>query len=93
MPQDKYYSTPIGVSDPSNEFYAVVPSDSDDLPQGPPKALYIGTGGDLAVLGPDNEDPDQSVLFANVQSGSTLPIRPSRVLDDGTTAADIVALY
>jgi len=54
-----------------------------------PKAIYVGTGGDLAVQLVDDAG---TVTFKNVAGGSVLPIRVQRVLETGTSAADIVGL-
>jgi hypothetical protein len=53
-----------------------------------PRALYIGTGGDLTVAMPDGD----IVLFKGVPGGTILPVRVSQVRA-ATVAADIVALY
>ena len=50
-------------------------------------ALYIGTTGNVAI-----KSGATDVVFANVQSGSFLPIK-GEVIDDGlTTATDVVWL-
>lgn len=73
-------------SDPAQGAGAVTPD--ADLPKHC-RALYVGTGGDLAVLMSDAS----TVTLKAVPAGSLLPIRVRRVLSDGTTASDIVALY
>jgi hypothetical protein len=73
---------------PSAAPFAVMPSDSTEL-QAIPKALYVGTGGDVAVRGVRG---DADVLFRNVPAGSVLDVRARFVRATGTTAADIVAL-
>lgn len=64
----------------------VTPSDTVALTV-PTRALWVGTGGDIAVkLG-------GSVLsLVNVPDGRLLPICPTHVMSTGTTASDIVAL-
>jgi len=52
----------------------------------PPRAVYIGTDGDLAVT----DQNGTSVTF--VDAGGLLPIRPSRILTAGTTASGIIAI-
>ncbi len=88
--QDKYHGEGIGVNDPSNEFYPVEPANTSDLPHGQPKALFIGTGGNLTCVG---EGSDEPVLFKNLPDGCWAPIRPRRIMITGTDAEDIVALY
>ncbi len=87
MPQDRFPSTD-SVTSPARECFAVVPSDTEELPQ-IPKALYVGTGGDLVLNGASG-GPD--VVFRNVPNGMILDLRPSFVRSTGTTAADIVGL-
>jgi hypothetical protein len=55
-----------------------------------PRALWVGTGGDVAVkfAGSATE-----VVLANVPDGTLLPIRPTHLVSVTTTAADIVALW
>jgi hypothetical protein len=76
-------------SAPAGYARAVTRSDTASITDQPPKALYVGTGGDLVAVFGD----DSTVTFKNVASGALLPIRPKRVNATGTTAADIVALY
>jgi hypothetical protein len=67
---------------------AVTTSDSTNL-SSTARALYIGTGGDVVALMPD----DSEVTFKNAQSGQILPVRVKRVNATNTTASNIVALY
>lgn len=78
------------LSDQSSACAAVSTSDSADLAQ-IPKALFIGTGGNIALT-LANDTTGTSVTFKNVPSGTVLPVRPSRVWATNTTATDIVAL-
>lgn len=73
--------------DPSTYFTAVTPHDTNEIT--PPRALYIGTSGDVAVIGRTGA----AVTLKAVPQGTVLPIRPKIVKSTGTTAADIVALY
>lgn len=88
MPADDYGSQADTVSSPSLAPFAIVPNDSTDLTR-IPKALWIGTGGDVNVQGVNNANP---VLFQNVPNGFILPVRARRVLATSTTATGIVAL-
>lgn len=65
----------------------VTPSDSATLMK-VTRAVYVGTGGDLAVhlIG------GTAITFKNVANGTLLPIRVDQVLATGTTADDIRAL-
>lgn len=66
--------------------FAITPADSD-LPT-MARALYVGTGGNLAVT----TTQDSTVTFYNVASGTVLPVSVKRVFSTGTTAADIVGM-
>ncbi|WP_197425924.1 hypothetical protein [Erythrobacter sp. CCH5-A1] len=68
--------------------YAIVPHDTDPLPV-VPKAIYIGTGGDVTLRG---IGADADVTLKNLVSGQEICIRASHVRATGTTAGDLVAL-
>jgi hypothetical protein len=78
---------------PLNETYAAVslatvtPSDSVPLAN-PSRAIYVGSGGDLAVVMLDGS----TGTFKNAAAGSLLPIVVSQVKLTGTTASNILAL-
>ena len=74
-------------SDPAYRLEAVTPSDSTDLTGA--RALYVGTAGNLLVRLPGA--PTTTVTLANVQAGTFIPIRVTRVMA-ATTASDIVAV-
>lgn len=77
---------------PATKAAAVTASDSTVVNA---RALYVGTGGTVAVhmLGNAASPGETSVSFVNVPSGTLLPISCYRVLSTGTTASNIVALY
>jgi outer membrane receptor protein involved in Fe transport len=77
------------VSSPARRAVTVVPNDSQPLAE-IPKALFVGTGGTIALRGVGG-GADQ--LFKNVPNGSVLPFRAEFVRATGTTATDILALY
>lgn len=74
-------------SAPSRSVRAVTPHDSNPLPT-LPKALYVGTGGHVALRCVDDM---ADVVFRNVPSGSIIRARASHVRATGTTASDILA--
>lgn len=86
---DQFSNSADQVSAPATRAVAVVPHDSNALAD-IPKALYIGTGGDIAMRG-SNGTADQ--LWKNVAAGAVLPFRAQYVRATGTTAADLLALY
>lgn len=77
---------------PARSFAAVTPSNSTNFPGGPAAALFVGVGGDVVVVGVDNNG-DVVETFKNVASGTILPVRCLRVNSTSTTATDIKALY
>lgn len=78
----------IDSSLPAVSAEAVTASDSTNLAS-LARALYVGTGGDVAAVLPNND----VVLFSNVPTGQILPVRVKRVNATATTAANLVALY
>ncbi|KQU53218.1 hypothetical protein ASG67_10440 [Sphingomonas sp. Leaf339] len=81
-----------GVSDPGERAAAITPSDTADLPE-TPKSLYVGTGGDIAMIGDNEPSGSVPVIWRNVPAGAIVPFRPRRIRATDTTAADIVAIY
>lgn len=77
-----------GMTSPADNAAAVTPSDSTDLTY-ISRALYVGTGGNIVVTMMGGGD----VTFSNVQDGTFLPIRVSRVKSTSTTASNIVNIY
>lgn len=75
---------------PARYARAVTTHNTNTLPDGPCRALFIGTGGDVSLVAAAD---DQVVLFKNLPDGSTLDVAAKVVRTTGTTAADIVALY
>lgn len=54
-----------------------------------PRALYVGTGGNITLRA---KDSSADVSFVGVPSGSILPVNAQYVRVTGTTATDIVGL-
>ena len=88
MPIDSFAQHADSVFAPARAPYAVSPSDADPLPV-VPKALYVGTGGDVVLRG---AGAAADVTFRNIASGALIDVRASHVRATGTTATDIVAL-
>lgn len=65
---------------------AVTPSDVTEISV--PRALYIGTTGNLAVRMADG----QTITFATVPVG-VFPVQVDKVMSTNTTATNIIALY
>lgn len=88
MPQDMFEHTADSLISPASDCFAVTPSDTIALAR-TTRAIYVGTGGDLAVQTIGSSSP---VTFRNVISGSILDIRIGQVFATGTTAQDLVGL-
>ena len=88
MPNDPFALQSDNAAAPSRAPFAVVPNDTDPLPL-VPKALYVGTAGDVALRG---TAATSDVVFRNVAAGQIIDVRASHVRATGTTAANIVAL-
>lgn len=72
----------------ADDWAAITPNDTTVLSPRP-RALYIGTAGDLALVG---KDGGAAVVFQNVPVG-VLQVRPTKVMATDTAASDIVAMY
>lgn len=78
----------LGSGNPAEGALTVTPSDSTPLTQDV-RALYIGGTGDVTVKTTNAE----TVSFIAVPTGFILPIRCTHVMETGTTAEFIIALY
>ena len=85
---DNFLTVPQDRDDPGESASVVVPSDTT-LFTTLPRALFVGTGGNLSLLGEDGT----STTWKNVPSGAIIPFRASRVNSTLTTATDILAIY
>ncbi len=72
---------------PAGHAEAVTPHASTNFAR-EMEGLYIGVGGDVVVVLPD----DSAILFVGVPAGAILPVRCKRVNAVNTTATNIVAL-
>ena len=74
---------------PGRALRAVAPHATDELPDGPCRALKIGVGGNIAIIARDDSAP----VIVAVLAGETLAIQAKAVRTTGTTATGIVAIY
>jgi len=82
---DPYETLAPGTTSPGIGAFAITPGAS--ALSIIPRALYVGTGGNVVVtIG------GSSVTFSNVPGGTILPIRPTHVTGT-TTASNIVGIY
>lgn len=76
-------------------YVSVTPSDtyvfdaSSDTVPNPPRAIYVGTGGDISLVSLDGD----TVIFKNVVTGTLLPVYFKQVKATGTTASNLVAIF
>ena len=89
----------LGVVDPASmpgtKAEAVVTSDSADQWQGTnvPRAIYVGVGGDVTMIGVDASSGATGVTWKAVPAGTIIPFRPRRILAGTTTATNLVAIF
>jgi hypothetical protein len=76
------------VPNPSMRFAELTPSNGTAVDP-VPRAIYVGTGGDVEIKGQD----EVAATFVGVPGGTVLPVRPKFLMSTGTTASNIVALY
>lgn len=84
-PFEEYRDSPVA---PARDAFAITPQDGADLSVAP-KAIYVGTGGSVVLRGVDSSG---DTVFANVATGTILPVRVRAIRATGTTASDIVGL-
>lgn len=82
---------PFGTAalEPGKELVAVTASDSVDITGGIVRSLWIGTGGNIAILCPEASAP---VTLTNVPDGTLLRVMAKRIYTTGTTASGIVGI-
>lgn len=85
--QDRYDGHATSLDGPASHGFAVTPNDATDVAE-ITRALYIGSGGALAVVLHSGAE----ATLQNVASGTLLPLRARRVKATGTTATGIVGL-
>lgn len=85
---DLFKDQQTSLTSPATDATDVTPNDTTTLPA-VPRAIYVGNAGDLAV----EMQGGQNITFANIQGGTVLAVRALRVLQTGTTATGIVALW
>lgn len=66
---------------PSDEWFAITPGTSDL--SSVVRGIYVGTGGTIVAV----SEAGTEIIFANVPTGTILPIRAAKVLATSTAAA------
>jgi len=85
---DHFESAANSLNAPASRCFAIAPDDIAELAE-VPKALYVGSGGDIVVRPLDGQE---DVVFRNTISGSIIDIRVRAVRATGTTAQGLVGL-
>ena len=85
---DRFENQIDTLSQPAREAFAIAPHASNEIDP-LPKAIYVGTGGDITLRAAGS---NTDVQFCNVASGQILDVRARFIRAEGTTAADIVGL-
>ena len=85
---DPFKLEPPGMTDSGRYHDGVTPDDDTDLAV-IPRALYVGTGGDLAI----RDMAGNVEVRKNVPAGTEISFRAVRVMATGTTASDILAIW
>lgn len=85
---DAFEKVEPGLQSPAGNADVITPSDADDLPN-VPRAIYIGTAGNVKV----QMVSGHTVTLSNVQAGVIYPIRVRKVFATDTTADALVALW
>jgi hypothetical protein len=88
MSADNFDTTLDSLIAPARNCFSITPDNTAVLTI-LPKALYVGSGGNLVVR---TIDSDQDVTFANLANGTILDVRVSAVRETGTTAANLIGL-
>jgi hypothetical protein len=85
----KWQGVPPDWSAPAVKAVSVTAADSD-LATVPCRAVYVGTGGNVALM---LADDSAAVIFTNVPDGTLLPFACKQIRSTSTTASGLVAVY
>lgn len=88
---DHFGGFPRHLQNPGSNAFAITPEDDADLAV-IPRAIYVGSEGDLTVVMADQTSNSTTVTFTGVLAGSLLPIRARRVRES-STAGSLVGIY
>lgn len=85
---DAHAYSASGLGSPARGGFAVTPHDTNELPF-VTTAVYVGSTGALKLKTVNGD----TVAFAVVPAGTTIPIRAKLIFDTDTDAGSIVGLY
>lgn len=84
---DRFESMAGGADSPATHGFAIVPSDSTDLPE-VTRAIYVGAPGAVTLVLLSGAE----LTLAGVAAGTVLSLRTRRLKATGTTAGALVGL-
>lgn len=73
---------------PARDAVNITPNDDRDLDGGPARGIFVGVAGAVSIV-----TPSGNIVKISSTDSQYHPIYVKRVLNTGTDAADIVALY
>jgi hypothetical protein len=85
---DRFETQTASLSLPARNAFAITPHATNEIDP-LPKAIYVGTGGNITLR---TVDGSADVLLKNVASGQIIDVRARFIRTSGTTATDIVGL-
>jgi hypothetical protein len=88
MSVDLFQSSYDNVTAASRAPFAILPHDTNEVVT-IPKAIFVGSGGNITLRGVDGT---ADVVLKNIANGQTIDVRARFVRATGTTASDIVGL-
>lgn len=88
MPLDNFDTSIDSLIAPARHCFAINPDNGSALSV-LPKAIYVGSGGDIVLRAADSV---QDVTFVNVAGGTVLDIRALHIRAAGTTASNLIGL-
>jgi hypothetical protein len=83
---DNFSEHQKGLIAPLTKFYDVTPDDDNDLSV-KPRAVLVGTSGDLEII----DEAGTTIVIHDLAAGLWPPIRPARIKSGNTTASNIIA--
>jgi hypothetical protein len=86
---DTYANLQGGLQSPPRNSFAIVPSDTTELPF-VTRAVYVGAAGDITLRLTDDTG---SVTLKAVPVGTMLPVRARQIYATGTVASQLVGFY
>lgn len=79
----------LSLTSPIRGCKSVTPDDSNDLPDGVTRAVYIGGSGNVKMTLINGD----VATWINAADGQLIPCMVTRIWSTGTTATNIMALY